>query len=155
MFCHSLFRSSRQSNIPTSGEKRFKYPLPWENKISQMPHPRADKDNQIPTPCPASPPAGFTFIGALRWSYSLIANPPQPASCNWQANTFFAVSNRYPVIQCIFCGYFISLRPPDCHTNPAFNSNCFQDCFGAEFANYFLSDITGKEMFCYLQKLSI
>ena len=25
------------------------------NKISQMPYPRANKDNQIPTPCPASP----------------------------------------------------------------------------------------------------
>ena len=50
MFGHSLFRPSRQSNIPTSGEERFKYPLPWENKISQMPYPRANKDNQIPTP---------------------------------------------------------------------------------------------------------
>ena len=33
---------------PTSGEEIFRYPLPWENKISQMLHPRADKDNQIP-----------------------------------------------------------------------------------------------------------
>ena len=41
-----------QSNISTSGEERFKYPLPWENKISQMPYPKANKDNQIPTPCP-------------------------------------------------------------------------------------------------------
>ena len=46
------FRPSRQS----SGEERFKYPLPWENKISPMPYPRANKDNQIPNPCPASPP---------------------------------------------------------------------------------------------------
>ena len=30
-------------------------PLPWENKISQMPYPRANKDNQIPTSRPASP----------------------------------------------------------------------------------------------------
>ena len=33
-----------------------------------MPYPRANKDNQIPTPCAASPPpppAGFTLIGAL------------------------------------------------------------------------------------------
>ena len=60
----SLFRPSRQSNISTSGEERFKYPLPWKNKISQMG--RANKDNQIPTPCPASlPSAGFTLIGAL------------------------------------------------------------------------------------------
>ena len=46
MFGLSLFRPSRQSNISTSGEERFKYPLPWENKISQMPYPRANKDNQ-------------------------------------------------------------------------------------------------------------
>ena len=31
---------SRQSNISTSGEERFKYPLPRETKISQMPYPR-------------------------------------------------------------------------------------------------------------------
>ena len=66
IFGVSLFRPSRQSNISTLGEERFKYPLPWENKISQMPYPRANKDNQIPTPCPASPPlpAGMTLIGA-------------------------------------------------------------------------------------------
>ena len=66
MFGLSLFRPSPQSNISTSGEERFKYPLPWEDKISQMPYPRANKDNRIPTPCPASPHAGFTLIGALR-----------------------------------------------------------------------------------------
>ena len=55
MFGLSLFRPSRQSNISTSGEERFKYPLPWENKISQMPYTRANKDDQIPTPCPAFP----------------------------------------------------------------------------------------------------
>ena len=63
MFGLSLFR------ISTSGEERFKYPVPWENKISQMPYPRADENNQIPTPCPASPPpppAGITLIGALK-----------------------------------------------------------------------------------------
>ena len=67
MFGLSLFRPSRQSNISTSGEERFKYPLPWENKISQVPYPRVNKDNLIPTPCPASPPppTGFTLIGAL------------------------------------------------------------------------------------------
>ena len=48
---------------PTSGEERFKYPLPRENTI-QMHYPRANKDHQIPTPGPASPPpAGFTLIG--------------------------------------------------------------------------------------------
>ena len=56
MFGHSLFLPSRQSNIPSSGQERFKYPLPRKNKISQMPHSRANKDNQIPTPCPASLP---------------------------------------------------------------------------------------------------
>jgi len=65
MFGLSLFRPSQQSNISTSGEERFKYPLPWEKKISQMPYPRDNKDNQITTLCPASPPAGFTLIGAL------------------------------------------------------------------------------------------
>ena len=54
MFGLSLYRPSRQSNISTSGEDRFKYLLPRENKISHMPYPRANKDNQIPTPCPAS-----------------------------------------------------------------------------------------------------
>ena len=56
MFSLSLFRPSSQSNISMSGEERFKYPLPWEDKISQMPYPRTNKDNQIPTPCPALPP---------------------------------------------------------------------------------------------------
>ena len=65
MFGLSLFRASRQSNISTSGKERFKYPLPRENKISQMPYPRDNKDNQIPTLCPAPPPSGFTLIGAL------------------------------------------------------------------------------------------
>ena len=68
MFSLSLSRLSRQSSISTSGEQRFKYPLPWENKISQMPYPRANKDNQISTPCPASPPpplTGMTLIGVL------------------------------------------------------------------------------------------
>ena len=58
MFGLSLFRPSRKPNISTSGEERFKYPpsLPtWENKIIQMPYPRAYKDNQIP-PHALSPP---------------------------------------------------------------------------------------------------
>ena len=53
-----------ESNIPTSGEEGFKYPLPRENKISQMPYPRANKDNQILTSYSA-PPVSFTFTGAL------------------------------------------------------------------------------------------
>ena len=58
MFGLSLYRPSRQSNISTSGEERFKYLLSRENKISPMSYPRANKDNQIPTPSPAplSPP---------------------------------------------------------------------------------------------------
>ena len=63
----SRFRPSWQSNISTSGEERFKYPLPRENKISQMPNPRANKDNQIPTPCPASPPRRHDIDRCIRW----------------------------------------------------------------------------------------
>ena len=49
---------------PTSVKEMFKYSPPRENTIGQMPYPRANKDNQIPTPSPASPPASFTLIGA-------------------------------------------------------------------------------------------
>ena len=52
----SFFRVGSQINIPTSGEERFKYSLPRENKISQMPYNRANKDNQIPIPCLPPPP---------------------------------------------------------------------------------------------------
>ena len=42
---------------PMSGEERFKYPLPRENKIGQMPYPMSNKDNQIiPHPMPCLPP---------------------------------------------------------------------------------------------------
>ena len=89
MFGLSLFRPSRQSNISTSGEERFKYPLPWENKISQVPYPRVNKDNLIPTPCPASLPHRLyidrcitnkwrqrTHALALEWTrnFNIIAN---------------------------------------------------------------------------------
>ena len=43
MFGLSLFRPSRHSNISTSGEDRFKYPLPWENKIVKCPTPGPTK----------------------------------------------------------------------------------------------------------------
>ena len=60
MFGLSLFRPSRQSNISTSVPRRVKkysnIPSPVRNTIDQMPYPRANKDNQIPTPYPASPP---------------------------------------------------------------------------------------------------
>ena len=46
------------------GEERFKYPLPWENKICQMPYPSANKDNQIPTHALPPHPTGMTLIGA-------------------------------------------------------------------------------------------
>ena len=66
---HMFVRVGRQIHPhvgPTSGDERFKYPLPRENKIGQMPYPRANRDNQILThACPASPTAGFTLIGAL------------------------------------------------------------------------------------------
>ena len=41
-----------------------------------MPYPRVNKDNQIPTPCPASPPphAGMTLIGALEDTNERIKN---------------------------------------------------------------------------------
>ena len=67
MFRRSLFRPSRQSNISTSGEERFKYPLPRENKISQMPYPRANKDKQIPPPYPCLPPLPPPPPLALHW----------------------------------------------------------------------------------------
>ena len=83
---------SQQSNISTSGEERLKYPLPWENKISQMLHPKANEDNQIPTPCPPSPPpAGITLIGALHVLFQifLIDFIPglQTSKFRWGKNT--------------------------------------------------------------------
>ena len=56
MFGLSLFRQSRQSNISTSGEERFKYPLPWENKISQVPWPGPTKTIKSPPHALPSPP---------------------------------------------------------------------------------------------------
>ena len=38
--------TSMFSNISSSGEERFKYPLPWENKISQMPDPTLPQGQQ-------------------------------------------------------------------------------------------------------------
>ena len=57
----------------TSGEERLKYPLPRENKIGQMLYPRANKDNQIPTPYPGlgvrvrREPKSFIFV-RLFWT---------------------------------------------------------------------------------------
>ena len=52
-----------------SSESAVNYLHVGENNINQMPYPRANKDNQIPTQCHASPPpaplAGMTLIGAL------------------------------------------------------------------------------------------
>ena len=72
LFCLSLFPPSRQSNISTSGEERFKYPFPWKNKIRQMPYPRANKDNQIPTPCAASPPSWDNIGRWIKAKHSII-----------------------------------------------------------------------------------
>ena len=44
MFGLSLFRPSRK--------ERFKYPLPLENKVNQMPYPRANKDKSPPHALP-------------------------------------------------------------------------------------------------------
>ena len=53
----SLFRPSRRSNIFTLGEERFKYPLPRENKISQMPYtPGSTKKIKSPPHALSSPP---------------------------------------------------------------------------------------------------
>ena len=69
----SLSSESAVKSFPTSGPRRARVgrreiqisPPPGEQDyIGQMPYPRANKDNQIPTPCPASPSAGFTLIGA-------------------------------------------------------------------------------------------
>ena len=58
---------------------------------------------------------------------------------------FFAVSYRNIVILFVFGGYNIPFWSTACHFNLAFDSSYFQDCFGAESANYFISDIAGKE----------
>ena len=62
MFGLSLFRPSRQSNISTSGEERFKYPLPWENKISQMPYPSTNKTIKSSPHALPPHPTGMTLI---------------------------------------------------------------------------------------------
>ena len=70
MFGLSLFRPSRQSNPSPRrarvGRREIQIsPPPGEQDyIGQMPYPRANKDNQIPTPYPATLSAGFTLIGA-------------------------------------------------------------------------------------------
>ena len=57
------FRPSRQSNISTSGEERFKYPLPRgeQDQSNALPQGQQRQSNPHPMPCP---PAGFTLIGA-------------------------------------------------------------------------------------------
>ena len=56
MFGLSLFRPSRQSNISTSGEERFKYPLPWGEQDQSNALPQGQQRQSNPTPCPVSPP---------------------------------------------------------------------------------------------------
>ena len=57
MRCPRGLRSilNNYSSSPNGLWVRSGYPLPWKNKISEMPYPRANKDNQILTPRPASP----------------------------------------------------------------------------------------------------
>ena len=64
MFGHSLFRPSRQSNIPTSGEERFKYLLPWENRIRSNSPPlgRQIQSNPRRMPSPLPPPPRRLYI---------------------------------------------------------------------------------------------
>ena len=59
---------------------------------------------------------------------------------------FFAVSYRNIVILFVFGGYNIPFCSTVRHLNLAFDSSYFQDCFGSKSANYFISDIAGKEM---------
>ena len=55
---------------PHVGRRKIQIsPSPGEQDRSNA-LPQGQKDNQIPTPCPACPPAGFTLIGAS------IARPP-------------------------------------------------------------------------------
>ena len=58
MFGLSLFRPSRQSNISTSGEERFKYPLPWgeQDQSNALPQGQQRQSNPHPMPCLPSPP---------------------------------------------------------------------------------------------------
>ena len=72
MFGLSLFRPSRQSNISTSGEERFKYPLPWENKISQMPYPRANNRFQHRKWTTRLPPSTGSFSVAQAWFFIML-----------------------------------------------------------------------------------
>ena len=83
---------------PTSGEERFKYPLPLENKIGQMPYPRANKDNQIPSPCPSSPPASHRLyvdrcIKQMKKEMKkTICAPPPPLQSKFNCLMFHSVS---------------------------------------------------------------
>ena len=92
---------SRQSNISTSGEERFKYLLPWENKVSHMLYPRANKNNQIPTPCPASlspPPPSITLIGALAGRSSDTARSRNQSDCRiWRISLARKLGKRQSV----------------------------------------------------------
>ena len=57
MFGLSLFRSSRQSNISTSDEERFRYPPPplgEQDPSNALPQGQQGQSN--PHPCPVSPP---------------------------------------------------------------------------------------------------
>ena len=67
MFSLSLFRPSWQSYLHVRWRRIQISPALGEQDQSNALYPRANKDNQIPTPCPACPPAGMTLLGALAW----------------------------------------------------------------------------------------
>ena len=52
-----IFPEGGGTSVHRLNKERFKYPLPWENKIILKPHPKAKKkiDNHIPTPPHAVP----------------------------------------------------------------------------------------------------
>ena len=58
MFGISLFRPSRQSNISTSSEERFKYPLREQDQSNALPQGQQRQSNPHPMPCLPPSPAG-------------------------------------------------------------------------------------------------
>ena len=64
MFGLSLFRPSRQSNISTSGEERFKYPSPGRTRSVKCPTPGLTKT--IKSPPRALPPPRLYIYRCIR-----------------------------------------------------------------------------------------
>ena len=113
MFGLSLFCPSRQSNISTSGEERFKYPLPWESKISQMPYPKANT-RTIKSPAHA-------LIYKNRVSKNFVI------SLYFPGLSLFPVLFAYVVFSWLFCGWVFCQCRSGCRQNfpnfyPTFSS---------------------------------